>query len=261
MTETEWLTCDDPRRMLRFLTGDRGVDMAWREGPLKTVLLPQCRPSERKLRLFVHAIVQQCPRCLEATVGWETTASRLALYVAGADCLTPDFKASLLRDIFGNPFRPVVLTDLKPGDKLTLKTDPYRLLKAGPGEHSSATLEQILGKQMRVKSADSFQRGFWTVPEPSWLSFNDRLIPRLAQAIYYDRAFDRMPILADALEEAGCDNQDILYHCRNICRACTDNSGFCWGKVADCQRCGGTGEENAPHVRGCWVVDLLLGKE
>ena len=42
-----------------------------------------------------------------------------------------------------------------------------------------------------------------------------------------------MPILADALEDAGCTNQDILNHCR------------------------GGGE----HVRGCWVVDLLLGKE
>jgi len=55
----------------------------------------------------------------------------------------------------------------------------------------------------------------------------------IAQGIYADRAFDDMPILADALEDAGCDNADILAHCR------------------------GPG----PHVRGCWVVDLILGKE
>jgi hypothetical protein len=54
----------------------------------------------------------------------------------------------------------------------------------------------------------------------------------LAEAIYTERAFDRLPILADALEDAGCDHADILEHCR------------------------GPG----PHVRGCWVVDLLLGK-
>jgi hypothetical protein len=62
-----------------------------------------------------------------------------------------------------------------------------------------------------------------------------RLAPNvvtLAQAIYDDRAFDRLPLLADALEEAGCDNQEILDHCRS----------------------------NNEHVRGCWVVDLILGK-
>jgi hypothetical protein len=55
----------------------------------------------------------------------------------------------------------------------------------------------------------------------------------LAQAIYADRAFERMPILADALEDAGCTNADILEHCRH------------------------SGE----HGRGCWVVDLILGKK
>ena len=41
-----------------------------------------------------------------------------------------------------------------------------------------------------------------------------------------------MPILADALQDAGCTNEDVLTHCRG----------------------------DGPHVRGCWVVDLLLGK-
>ena len=65
------------------------------------------------------------------------------------------------------------------------------------------------------------------------LMWNDRTIVRIAQAIYDERAFERLPVLADALAEAGCDDADILAHCR------------------------GPG----PHVRGCWVVDLLLGKE
>jgi hypothetical protein len=58
-------------------------------------------------------------------------------------------------------------------------------------------------------------------------------VTMLAQGIYESRDFSVMPILADALEDAGCDNPDILSHCR------------------------GPG----PHVRGCWVIDLLLGKE
>jgi hypothetical protein len=63
-----------------------------------------------------------------------------------------------------------------------------------------------------------------------WLTSDVRT---LAEGIYEDRAFDRMPILADALMDAGCDNEDILDHCRSA----------------------------GPHVRGCWVIDLLLGKE
>jgi hypothetical protein len=55
----------------------------------------------------------------------------------------------------------------------------------------------------------------------------------LATGIYADRAFDRLPILADALEDAGCDAVELLAHLR------------------------GPG----PHVRGCWAVDLVLGKE
>jgi hypothetical protein len=81
----------------------------------------------------------------------------------------------LLHDIFGNPFRPVILDNSR-----------------------------------RTSTVTS-----------------------LAQAIYDDRAFDRMPILADALEDAGCSNQDILQHCRS----------------------------GGEHVRGCWPLDLVLGKE
>jgi hypothetical protein len=65
---------------------------------------------------------------------------------------------------------------------------------------------------------------------PAWRTAN---VAALAQSIYDDRAFDRLPILADALEDAGCDNADILNHCR----------------------------QPGEHVRGCWVVDLVLGRE
>jgi len=93
------------------------------------------------------------------------------------DSSSADFptQSVLLRDIFGNPFRPVAL-------------------------------------------------------DPRW---RNETVVALASGIYADRAFDRMPILADALEEAGCDDLEVLNHCR------------------------GPG----PHVRGCWVVDLVLGKE
>jgi hypothetical protein len=65
--------------------------------------------------------------------------------------------------------------------------------------------------------------------DPSWLTST---VAGLARAIYADGALARLPALASALEEAGCTEADLLVHCR------------------------GPG----PHVRGCWVVDLLLNK-
>ena len=59
-----------------------------------------------------------------------------------------------------------------------------------------------------------------------------RRCPELAADIYRDRTFGLMPMLADVLEDAGCEDVAILNHCR----------------------------EPGEHVRGCWVVDLLLGK-
>ena len=55
----------------------------------------------------------------------------------------------------------------------------------------------------------------------------------LARAVYDERAFERLPILADALMDTGCDDEQVIGHCRS----------------------------EGPHVRGCWVVDLLSGKD
>jgi hypothetical protein len=56
----------------------------------------------------------------------------------------------------------------------------------------------------------------------------------VARQMYDAREFSAMPILADALQDAGCDSDDVLNHCREV---------------------------GAVHVRGCWVVDGVLGKE
>jgi hypothetical protein len=79
-------------------------------------------------------------------------------------------------------------------------------------------LHELFGNPFRPVAADR-----------SWLTSD---VVGLARAIYDDRAFDRLPSLADALQDAGCDQADVLAHCRG----------------------------DGPHVRGCWVVDLLLGK-
>jgi hypothetical protein len=67
---------------------------------------------------------------------------------------------------------------------------------------------------------------------PLWRALSNSSVRAIAQGIYDDRAFDRMPILGDVLEDAGCTDTEILGHCR----------------------------QPGAHVRGCWLLDFLLGK-
>jgi hypothetical protein len=71
------------------------------------------------------------------------------------------------------------------------------------------------------------------VLDRSWLAWNGGTIPNLAQTMYASKRFRDLPILGDALEEAGCTDETVLAHCRGP----------------------------APHVRGCWVVDWILEKK
>jgi hypothetical protein len=89
----------------------------------------------------------------------------------------PDWRADLLREVFGNPYRPVPI-------------------------------------------------------DPLWLCQGEGCVTRLARVLYDEERFEDLPILGDALEEAGCTDRALLDHCR---------------------RAGG-------HVRGCWALDAVLGR-
>jgi hypothetical protein len=79
-----------------------------------------------------------------------------------------------------------------------------------------------------------FRNPFGPAPpvDPAWLTWRDGTVAKLLDAIYHGRRFADLPVLGDALEEAGCSDAAILAHCRT------------------------PGE----HARGCWVVDLLTGR-
>jgi hypothetical protein len=77
---------------------------------------------------------------------------------------------------------------------------------------------------------DIFQPFHAFTPLPAWLTPE---VNKLAQEMYRERSFERMPALADALTKTGCQDPAVLAHCR------------------------GPG----PHVRGCWVIDLVTGRK
>jgi hypothetical protein len=102
----------------------------------------------------------------------------------------------------------------------------FAMTSLSPSSHGGSIGEPMLCDLLRCVFGNPFKK-----PEfpKKWRT---ETVTALATAIYADHAFDRLPILADALEEAGCDDPAMLGHLRG----------------------------SGPHCRGCWVLDLALGK-
>jgi hypothetical protein len=163
--------------------------------------------SDRKLRLAGIAAVR-AGRC--ATTEFQDTLERFADAAPTEETLAHSnvkFNSHLLR-LYGN-------------------ATAFAEYCVGYGPGSPPHTGSILATAVREVIAYPFCP---VGVEPSWLTSD---VLALASEMYESGDFSPMPILADALQDAGCDNADILDHCR------------------------GPGQ----HVRGCWVVDLVLGKE
>jgi hypothetical protein len=200
MTERKWKTTDDILAMLEFLHKRRRLSSprlrklfllkieAWRRvSPLpdkETPLWEKYIEGKISAQQFGKAYKEATNARHTPNIDETIDAGVIDAFVESLVTVSSQFKDSeaehlaqvaLIRDIFGNPFRPVPLN-------------------------------------------------------PSWQTTT---VVSLAQAVYDQRAYERMPILADALEDAGCTNEEVLAHARG----------------------------EGPHVRGCWLIDLLLGKE
>jgi hypothetical protein len=217
MTEAEWLACTSPRQMLGRL-GDRA--------------------SNRKLRLFACACCRRLSSYLpEESIPPVAVAERFADGLATEEeRQTAEEDALAACALYEDNPATVVAWDAcmaipaaadaaeATATTITSRIDEYGYFEAYDYEIAvvCALLRDLVGNPFRPVAAD-----------PRWLSWKDETVVKLAQAVYDEWAFDRLPILADALEDAGCTNEDILNHCR----------------------------QPGEHARGCWVVDLLLGKE
>jgi hypothetical protein len=243
MTEAEWLACGNPRPMLEFLRGKmserkmrlfavaccrkiwfllmaersrQGIEIAeqyvdglvgedrllepWPVGGNYPELPGQSSQDENKAARFawdaaqmagarprgsadIHVLLREVMYYSAGAMAWHIVGFAGTLYSASAwaeawnnvEADEYQEQTKFMRDIFGNPFRPINLT-------------------------------------------------------PSLLTSK---VVSFATQMYESRDFSAMPLLADALNDAGCDNTDILNHCR----------------------------QPGEHVRGCWVIDRLLGKE
>jgi hypothetical protein len=239
MKEANWLASDHSYRMLRFLRG---------------------KSSDRKLRLFAVACFRRIWHLL--TDEWTRNVVELAERSAEGKGVVTELR--FLIEVRPFPWKTVdaaaILTaiphcenynqwflygieepdDLYSGDGLIrdIWVKGYRF----PDCVAHAVARQAAADdspddalaQAAILRCLFGPRLYRAVPiDPTWLTWNGGTVLKLAQIIHQERRFADLPILADALEEAGCGHKDILGHCR----------------------------EQGPHYRGCWVVDLLLGKK
>src|SRR5262245_9901170 len=224
MSEEEWLACAEPNQMCDFL---------WSNA------------SDRKLRLFACA----CCRQVEFHL-WGGEWSHRAITVAEkyADQFTTRTELEAAQTAVENQLElyhdePVYdasfwacNSDMTEGAWLCAfyaANCSVRVIEYGTQDFD-AKCKSLRNKTLLAQATvlrDIFGNPFRPVSvDPAWLTSD---VLALARGIYDERAFDRMPILADALQDAGCTNDDILSHCRDT---------------------------SAPHARGCWVVDRILNK-
>ena len=229
MTEAEWIASTDPEPMLASLRG---------------------KLSSRKLRLFACA----CCRRIWHLLGDERSRSAVEVAERHADGLADGRQLSEAHALAEAAFHAIPWESSgmagafklaasaawgaadpnpeKPEFGIVFKMEPVAgfamnaALQAGDAAVDRASERSAQARLLRDILGTPFRR----VPvEPVW---GNSTIRALAESIYQDQAFDRLPILANLLEDAGCKDGELIAHCRR----------------------------SGPHVRGCWVVDLVLGK-
>jgi len=230
VTEQEWLQSDDLESMLGCL------------GKVECSRLRLKRIRRRLFRLFACACCAGLSNLIPSR--WAPAGVNVAERIADGDSCAEERKA-IMRDLAMVSWKGISEQerDARAAIGFLLEHERHfdHTIAYSSAEGAAQFISHARSSTFSAESKhqvrfihDIFGNPFRPLPkiDPPWLAWNGRTIPTIAQAIYDDRAFDRMPVLADALEEGSCDDDEILNHCR----------------------------QPGVHVKGCWVLDLLLGK-
>jgi len=247
MSDDEWLNCDEPsvmldslriaksdrklrlfaaaccRRIWHLLSDERsrrGVDVAesYFDGLLSKEVLQVASQA-------AHTAAGELNLRVARSKGQATALQlRAEAMAATAACVVAQEASVWSLD------RVWTSAELAAGSAASASAIAIKLLAKSDGRAGRPTAKKERASQCDLLR-DIFCNPFHPVTaDPSWLT---PTIITLAQTIYSERTFDRLPAVAAALEAAGCADQNILTHCRN----------------------------DRVHVRGCWVLDLVLGKK
>lgn len=214
-TQDEWQSSTDPKPMLEFLKG---------------------RVADRKLLLFAVSCWDRWAHMLDGDKS--RNGIRALEMLADGVLPTNDGSTHLLIDsdgdwaiICGGKYKAGL--SVGPGHADNIANFTLDMVTDAEveelGESSQETCQKCRQAYLPYLK-DIFGNPFRLIADgPTWLS---ETAVSIATGIYEDKAFDRLPILADALQGAGCENEDFLNHLQG----------------------------DGPHVRGCWALDLVLGK-
>jgi hypothetical protein len=254
MTEAEWAACAEPKTMLSFLRGAVSARRlrlfacaccrrAWRlladERSRKAVEVAERYADGSANEEELEAASADALAAVEAAEArYKTTQGWQAAWAAHADWNASE--AAVRTSSRELPFSPSegwgvddviewVLDVLQAAARDTARAAGA----SDPEAWAAAEARERAGQALLVRDVfgNPFQPRHFL--DAAWLTWNRGTVRNIAQAIYQGHAFDGLPVLADALEDAGCKEERILAHCRS----------------------GGA------HVRGCFVVDLLLAKK
>jgi hypothetical protein len=321
MTEAEWLLSDDPRAMLTALWTRKGKHGMRTSNPtdrqLRLFMVGSCRTrwatlttAERTVLAAVEQFVdgeisaqqlndvrlvqQQRRHDGENTPAVPNSLNTPHWYPAFLPAVPNSLlvqAADILTEGWGGEHAPLYNDESAPDRKVMasllrcVRGNPYR-----PRRHLANFAEPPTGRRV-----SALPYGNTILVDKSLLEWRERTIEMLARDVYDSRDFDRLPIMADALEEAGLTDDDIFQHLRGYerCGDCLERPGLqrlyprdqlpgsgpvygtCWNcesrsdwyafkegfKAGDPPMIGSGWRKTTIHCRGCWVVDLFLGKE
>ena len=234
MTEQEWQTSTVPKDILEWLAGH------WRRRLTRWCRITASPSLCRKFRLFAGAC------CVRSTQGltisqWDDELRNLVALGKG-EIEAEEFEAFLNSDRRASvsPETWALWRAESAGKHRAIKVvrDAAITRAAETGGEAGLDWPQVMTEWDKERRAqcECLRDIFGSLPfrpvdfDPAWRTLT---VQQLVEAICAEEAFDHLPILADALEDAGCTNADILSHCRS----------------------------GTEHVRGCWCVDLVTGRE
>jgi hypothetical protein len=180
--------------------------------------------TDRKLRLAAAACCRAChpsDDCIRRAVEAAEFYADRGAFVPGA------IPAAEVGEVVGT-------WDVDPPEAIW--ADAVRLLISVPARQATLVVIRLTAAVLTRDEQVGLLLCIFSLPhqryeaDPTWLTST---VTAIAKGMYESRDFSAMPILADALEDAGCTDEGVLNHCRG----------------------------GGPHVRGCWVVDLVLGKD